>query len=348
MATALVTGGSGYFGGTIVEQLVAAGYRVRNLDINGPEGHPPGAEFVAGDIRDYDRVREACGDVDVVFHNVAQQPLAKDPALIESVNVNGTATLLAAARDAGVAKVVHTSSTSVYGIPGRNPVDEESPLTPVEVYGRAKARAEALCNDAAGGGIDVTIVRPRTVVGHGRLGLFAILFDWVADGVPVFVLGRGDNPYQFVHAADLAAACVLAGQREGPTSYNLGAAEFGTIRETLEGLTVHAATAARVRSLPGKPAMLAMAALSRVGLAPFGPYHWLVYGKPLWFDITRARTELGWEPKHSNISMLCEAYDWFLEHRDNLGGAGKSLHQSPAKQGALRLLRAISQRLPRC
>jgi nucleoside-diphosphate-sugar epimerase len=186
-------------------------------------------------------------------------------------------------------------------------------------------------------------MRPRTLVGHGRLGLFSILFDWVADGVPVFVLGKGDNPYQFVHADDMANACILAAQREGPTSYNIGAAEFGTMRETLEALTIHAGTGASVWPLPVRPAIFAMAGLSRVGLAPFGAYHWLVYGKPLWFDITKARTELNWEPKYSNNAMLCEAYDWFVEHRDHLASEGRSLHQSPTKQGVLRLLRSVSR-----
>jgi nucleoside-diphosphate-sugar epimerase len=343
---ALVTGGSGYFGTTMVEQLCAAGYRVRNLDLNTPEGHPPDVEFILGDIRSAGSVREACEGVDVVFHNVAQQPLAKQADLIESVNIEGTATLLRAAQEARVAKVVHTSSTSVYGVPARNPVDEQAPLTPVEVYGRAKARAEGLCREAAADGLDVTIMRPRTLVGHGRLGLFSILFDWVADGIPVFVFGRGDNPYQFVHAADMAAACILAGQREGPTSYNIGASEFGTMRETLEALVAHAGTGATVRSLPVKPAMLAMAGLSRVGLAPFGAYHWLVYGKPLWFDIAKAQAELGWEPLRSNDSMICEAYDWFTQHRSTLTTRGRSLHQSPTKQGALRLLRWASHAVP--
>jgi nucleoside-diphosphate-sugar epimerase len=60
-------------------------------------------------------------------------------------------------------------------------------------------------------GLDVTIVRPRTILGHGRLGIFGILFEWVADGADIFVLGDGANRYQFVHADDLADVCVLAG-----------------------------------------------------------------------------------------------------------------------------------------
>jgi nucleoside-diphosphate-sugar epimerase len=343
MTRMLVTGGSGYFGSVLVNQLVAAGDAVRNLDVNAPDDHPAGVELVQGDIRDAHLVREAVDGVDVVFHNVAQQPLAKDGDLIESVNIGGTRNLLDAALDAGVRKVVFTSSTSVFGVPTRNPVTEETPTAGAEVYGRAKVASEQLCHDAAERGLDVTIIRPRTIVGHGRLGLFGILFDWVADGVPVFVLGRGDNPYQFVHAADLASACRLAGLRPGATTYNIGAAEFGTMRETLQALVDHADTGSAVWSLPVRPAMAAMAALSRMGLAPFGPYHWLVYAKPLWFDITKARTELGWEPVHSNDSMMIESYEWFLAHRDELRRGGRSLHQSPAEQGALRVLRAVAR-----
>ncbi len=336
----LVTGGSGYFGTVLVDQALARGDRVRIFDRNIPEPRD-GVEFVAGDVRDLAAARAACEDVDVVFHNVAQVPLAKDRALFRSVNVVGTANLLVAARDAQVAKVVHTSSSAVFGIPESNPVTETTPCRPLEDYGRAKLEAELLCREAVEGGLDVTIVRPRTILGHGRLGIMAILFEFVADGAPVFVLNRGDNRYQFVHASDLADGCLRAGDREGATVYNLGATEFGTMRETLQALVDHAATGSRVRSLPVGPARAAMRGLAGLGLAPFAPYHWLLYGESLWFDVTRAVTELGWEPRHSNASMVVESYEWFLAHRDRLGDAAGSEHQSPTPPGLLRVLKHL-------
>ena len=177
-----------------------------------------------------------------MFHNVAQVPLAKDRGLFHSVNVVGTANLLVVARDADVAKVVHTSSSAVFGIPETNPVREDSPRHPLEDYGRAKLEAELLCEEAVAAGQDVTIIRPRTIMGHGRLGIMAVLFDFVADGAPVYLLGRGANRYQFVHADDLADACLRAGDRPGAAVYDVGAAEFGTMRETLEALVDHAGT----------------------------------------------------------------------------------------------------------
>jgi nucleoside-diphosphate-sugar epimerase len=338
--TVLVTGGSGYFGSILVERVLAAGDRPRVLDLNPPED-ADGVEVVLGDVRDRDLVADACDGADVVLHNVAQVPLAKDRELFWSVNVLGTANVLLAARDRGVGKVVHTSTSAIYGIPERNPVDEDSPPAPLEAYGRAKLEAEGLCRQAAAGGVDVTVVRPRTILGHGRLGIMAILFELVAEGAPVFVLDGGRNRYQFVHADDLAAACLLAADRPGSTSYNIGARDFGTMRDTLQALVDHAGTGARIRSLPSAPARIGMQAASAVGLAPFAPYHWMLYGESLWFDTTKAERELGWTSQHSNASMVIESYEWWRAHRDALGAAGRSHHQSPARMGVMELIKRL-------
>jgi nucleoside-diphosphate-sugar epimerase len=337
----LVTGGSGYFGSVVSELALARGDTVRIFDLNPPDASLARADFVAGDVRDPAAIRAACEGIDVIFHNVAQVPLAKDRELFDEVNVGGTANVLVAARDARVSKVVHTSSSAVFGIPEHNPVTETSPCRPLEAYGRAKLRAELLCHDAAAGGLDVTIIRPRTVLGHGRLGVIALLFEFVADGAPVFVLGRGDNRYQLVHANDLADACLRAGDRAGSSVYNIGALEFGTMRETLQALVDHAPTGSRVRSLPVAPARFTMRTLASLGLAPFAPYHWLLYSESLYFDVTKARTELGWEPQHSNASMVIESYEWFLAHRYESDDSARSHHQSPVRMGLVRALKSM-------
>ena len=349
--TVLVTGGSGYFGSILVEESVARGDTVRVFDLNPPAGLTSGGgaaagagslEYVEGDVRDRAAVRAASEGVDLVLHNVAQVPLAKDRELFWSVNVTGTANVLLAARDAGVDKVVSTSSSAIFGIPESNPVTEDTPGRPLEAYGKAKLEAEWLCRDAASNGLDVSIVRPRTILGHGRLGIIAVLFEFVAEGAPVFVLGRGHNTYQFVHANDLADAVLRAGDREKPAVYNIGATEFGTMRELLQALIDHAGTASQLRSLPAGPARVGMKAAALAGAAPFAPYHWLLYAESLWFDTTKAQTELGWTSKHSNVSAIIESYEWFLEHRAELAGReGASHHQSPVKLGLLNILKRL-------
>ena len=166
----------------------------------------------------------------------------------------------------------------------------------MEAYGHAKLAAEWACLAAARDGLDVSIVRPRTILGHGRLGIFGILFDWIADGYDPIVLGDGTNRYQFVHSDDLAEACVRAAATEGPDIFNVGTDRFGTMRETLADLCEHAGTGATVRSLPAAPASLGMRLSAALGISPFAPYHWMMYSKSMWFDLDHLQTEPGVEP----------------------------------------------------
>jgi nucleoside-diphosphate-sugar epimerase len=333
----LVTGGSGYFGAVLVERLVGLGHHVRILDINDADERPAGVEFIRADVRDAAAVARACEGVSVVHHNVALVPLAKDPAAIWSVNEGGTGVLLEAALKAGVGKVVHVSSSAVFGVPLRNPVDESSTPRPREEYGRAKLAGEALCRAYVARGLDVTIVRPRTILGHGRLGIMQILFEWIRQGRCVPVFDKGGNRYQFVHADDLAEATLKAGEIPGPRVYHVGAERFGTMRETLAGLIAHAGTGSRIVSVPGRLAARLMNLTSHLGISPLGDYHALMYGREMYFDVTRAKRELDWSPRFSNVEMFCDSYDWYLAHREGvLGRRHASHHRSPIRQGVLR------------
>ncbi len=338
----LITGGSGYFGSLLRDRLLARGQAVRVYDLADADDRMRDVGFVQGDIRDAARVAHALAGCDVVYHCVAQVPLAKDRHLFHSVNVGGTENLLQAALAAKLRKVICVSSSAVFGAPKSNPVSEETLPAPGEAYGRAKLEGEHLYHAYASRGLDVTIIRPRTIMGHGRLGIFQILFEWIREGHNVPVLGRGDNTYQFVHADDLAEACILAAARPGATVYNCGAAKFNTMRETLEQLCAHAKTGSRVRSVPMMPAVAFMKLTSALGLSPLGPYHALMYGRSLWFDIAKAQRELGWQPRFSNAEMFAQTYDWYLANREKvLATSGASHHRSAVKQGVLALAKHL-------
>jgi nucleoside-diphosphate-sugar epimerase len=280
--------------------------------------------------------------VDVVHHNVAQVPLAKDRGLFHTVNVDGTRNLLEAALAEGVGKVIYVSSSAVYGVPRRNPVTERTPPRPAEPYGRAKWEGELLCAEYAARGVDVSIVRPRTIMGHGRLGIFQILFEWIREGYDVPVLGRGDNVYQFVHADDLADACLAAAERPGSRDFNIGTDRFGTMRQVLEALCAHARTGSRVRPVPRFPAESGMRLTGWLRLSPLGPYHWMMYGRSMWFDTTRAHVELGWRPRWSNDEMFIQSYDWYLRNREGvLAAHGASHHRSAVREQALWIVKRL-------
>jgi nucleoside-diphosphate-sugar epimerase len=291
-------------------------------------------------------VAAAVEGCEVVFHNVAQVPLAKEASILRSVNVDGTRVLLEACRAAKVSKIVHTSSSAVFGVPETNPILPTTVPRPAEAYGHAKLAAEWACLDAVRTGLDVTIVRPRTILGHGRLGIFGILFDWIADGADPVVLGDGSNRYQFVHADDLAAACIRAGSIDTPGVFNIGTDRFGTMAEAVGGVCLHAGTGARVRCVPARPAAAAMRATAGLGLTPFAPYHWLMYARSMWFDIDDACTELGWQPEYSTDEMFAQSYDWFVANRASTGSDDASHHRRSAPQGVLGAAKRLTRVFP--
>jgi len=111
----------------------------------------------------------------------------------------------------------------------------------------------------------------------------------------------------------------------------------------LEALCRHAGTGSRVYSVPLGLAVAAMRLTSALGLSPLGPYHSLMYGRSLYFDVSRAKRELGWSARWSNDEMLCESYDWYRAHKAEIMAAkDASPHRSALKQGVLALVRRLS------
>src|ERR1700733_14436395 len=173
----LVTGGAGFLGINLVRHWLGRGDEVVSLDRE-PFDYPerPRVTEVRGDIRNRDDVKRAAAGCDVVVHAAAALPLYP-PDEIRTIDVDGTRVVLAAARAIG-ARVVHISSTAVYGVPDHHPLIETDRLTGVGPYGTAKVDAETVCTEARAAGQRVAILRPKSFVGPERLGVFALLYEW--------------------------------------------------------------------------------------------------------------------------------------------------------------------------
>lgn len=336
----LVTGGAGFFGEVLVQRLLADGHKVTCFDLNRPHFEHENLQIVQGDIRDRASVALALEGINVVHHNVAQVPIAKNNELFWSVNRDGMKILLEETLNKDVERFVYTSSSAVYGIPESNPVTVLSRPRPQENYGKAKLAGEELCHEYNSKGLSCSIVRPRTVLGIGRLGIFQILFEWIFQGRNIPVLGAGDNVYQFIHADDLATACIAAGKTEKEGIFNIGTDRFGTMREVLENLIKHAGTTSQIRSVPAKLAEIGMNCTSALGLSPLGAYHSLMYGRSMYFDPKEAKEALCFQPRYSNDEMFAATYDWYCENRNAIiaGELAGSKHQSAIKQRILRFL----------
>jgi nucleoside-diphosphate-sugar epimerase len=341
----LVTGGAGFLGRSLVARLLKAGHAVRVLD-TGDEAEFPlldRVDYVRADVRDASAVDRATAGCDYVVHTAAALPIHRSKRFIHDVNVGGMRNVLDAALRHAVRGVVFTSSTAVYGLPKHHPITEASPLRPVGPYGESKVEAERLCEEYRRRGLHVCILRAKTFLGPGRLGVFEILFDWIKDGKRIYLLGRGDNRYQLLDVEDLIDAILLgATRREGNDDYNLGATEFGTLREDLTALFREAGTGARFFPLPRRTAMAALWTLDKLRLSPLTKWHYGTMAKDSYVDTRKAHERLGWHPKRSNVEALVAAYRWYHAHRHEFVGRTGTGHTVPWSQGVLRWLKRVS------
>ncbi len=339
-----ISGGAGFLGLHLARRLIAEGHEVRSLDLVPLDEPELEVEEIRGDIRDEQASRRLVDGARILVHAAAALPIRGSRDEIRSVNVDGTATLLAAAAEAGVKRVILVSSTAVYGVPEKHPIEEDDPLVGVGHYGESKIAAEEVCRAFIRRGLDCVIVRPKTFIGPERLGVFEILFDWIREGRRIYVLGDGSNRYQLLAVEDLVEAIVRSGAKRAARNetLNVGAREFGTVRSDLQALIDHAGSSSRVTPVPIRPAEVTLRALELARLSPLVEWHYRTAHRDSFVDVSHAEEILGWKPRLSNAQTLIETYDWYLAHRHEIADGGGVTHRVPWNQRALGVLKKIS------
>jgi nucleoside-diphosphate-sugar epimerase len=336
----LITGGAGFLGINLCRHLLAQGHTVRSLDI-APFQYPErsAVEVVDGDIRDQATVERAMEGVDIVVHCAAALPLAPRQEIM-STTVAGTEVLLECAASHQVSRFIFISSTAVYGIPDHHPLLETDRLEGVGPYGESKIQAEGLCERAAAGGLCVSILRPKSFVGPERLGAFELLYDWAYSGRNFPILGNGANRYQLLDVEDLCQAidlCATAARSLVMDTFNVGAREFGTLRDSFQAVLDRAGHARRVVGIPVKPAIALLKLLEALHLSPL--YRWIyeTASQDSFVSTDRIEQRLGFRARYSNRQALIRNYDWYVAHRAGIQSRTGTTHRVPWRRGALGL-----------
>ncbi|MDJ0822183.1 MAG: NAD-dependent epimerase/dehydratase family protein [Paracoccaceae bacterium] len=340
----LVTGGAGFMGINLIRYLLARGHHVRSYDI-ADFSYPEAGQIdvLQGDIRDKGLHDQAFDGIDVVVHCAAALPLS-DTAEIHSTNVEGTRLLLETAQAKGIPRFIHISTTAVYGVPDHHPLTEDDPMIGVGPYGASKVQAEEVCEGFRATGMCLPILRPKSFVGPERLGAFELLYDFALDGHGFPVLGAGNNRYQLLDVEDLNAAVYICATEDSNAvndTFNVGAAEFGSLRESFQAVLDRAGHGKRVIGLPMAPAIWTLRALEALGLSPLYKWIYETAGKDSFVSTDKITTRLGWQPKHSNEDALVRNYDWYVANRSQISTTAGITHRVPWKRGALRLLRLV-------
>jgi nucleoside-diphosphate-sugar epimerase len=313
----MVTGGSGFVGGRLIERLVADGNEVRALARSGDSAAKVeglGAEPARGDITDRGSLEAAAAGCEVVFHAAAKVEDSGPWSEFQRDNVEGTRNAVEAAAAAGARRFVHVSTEAVLiaGDPLVN-VDETAPLRTDSraPYPRSKAMAEQVVNSAAG--IERVIVRPRFIWGKGDTSLLPGIVTMVESGRFAWI-GGGRHRTDTTHVDSVVEGLVLAAQRGGDgETYFITDGKPVVFREFLTDLLATQGVKEPRRSMPA-PLAGALAAVGESawnllplpGAPPLSRFAYWASAQECTIDIAKARRELGYEPVKSHEEGLAE------------------------------------------
>ena len=349
MKNILISGASGFFGGILKRRLLAEGYAVTNIDLVADPDRHAQLTSVQGDIRDTALLEQLFSDghFDAVFHCAAMLAHDQiDETALWTSNVDGTRNLAEACRKYGVKKLVFTSTNCLWASNLGHEVKEDEPPNPIEIYGRSKLAGEEVLAEYQSD-LNVVIIRCPTIIDSGRLGLLAILFEFIQDGKKVWVVGDGGNRYQFIYAQDLATACIQALYYHQSDLFHIGSANVVSLRQVyqavIDAAAADAPTKARVAQLPKGPTIAAMKLAHKLKVSPLGPYHYRMIAEDFIFDTTRIRERLGWTPTLTNQQMMIEAFRYYAAQRAEIHSRKDvSAHSKAAPMGVIRLLKWFS------
>jgi nucleoside-diphosphate-sugar epimerase len=342
----LVTGGTGFLGSHIARRLIADGIHPVLFDI---APLPPDDDdirdqltVVEGDVQDREAIRKALDGVEYVVHTAAALPIQVSKNRIYAANVRGTRYVLHEAMKAGVKRVVFISSTAVYGVPRVHPIDENSPMIPLGHYGASKVEAEKICHQYQQRGLEVNIIRPKTFLGTGRLGVFEILFEWIAEGRRIPLLGDGTNHYQLLEVSDLVDAIAKAATTPGVVNetMNIAADRYQTLNEDMQALFDHAGSGSKLWHLPARPGEWTLRGLELARLSPLAAWHYGTMWRDSYVEVDKAKRLLGWQPRYSNAEALIRAWDWYIENKGRYDTG--VTHRVAWQKGALAIVRRIA------
>jgi nucleoside-diphosphate-sugar epimerase len=347
MKTLLITGGAGFLGYHLCNKLSKKFDKIIVVDIDNlrKEEYPENVEFFKADIVNKNILEDIFKKIKpgLVIHGAAALPLYSKKRIWE-VNFKGSQNVLELSLKYNVKKMVFISSTAVYGVPKKHPIYEYDKRIGVGPYGKTKIAAEKLCEEYRKKGLCVPIIRPKTFIGVGRLGVFQILYDWIENGKRIPIIGNGKNRYQLLEVGDLVDSIELILFKDAKSvndTFNIGAKDFKTVYEDVTRLCEYSKSGARVMKTPAGLVKFSLRLLEMFKLSPLYKWVYDTADKDSFVSIDKMKERFNWEPKYSNQDALINSYQWYLDNKHVLGKKSGITHRVAWKQGFLGLIKKI-------
>ncbi len=308
---ALVTGGAGFIGSNLAEELVKMKFEVVIYDdfSTGSMGNlseiKDRIRLVKADIRDYGRLNAAAKGCSVVFHMAAQVGNVlslQNPQESMGINAAGTINVVNACRENKIKSLVYSSSCAIFGETQHTPIDESHPLNPVSPYGVTKLAGEQICI-ALGSYLDIKACCLRYFNVYGKNQRFnpygnvlPIFAERIAKNQEIIIYGDGNQTRDFIDVRDVVSANILAFERQAAGVYNIGTGKASSVNELVK--CVKDAAGGEIRAISKPP----RAGEVRDSVA----------------GISKAKKELGFSPKIALKQGVREYFEWFLHKPKNI------------------------------
>ncbi len=330
----IIYGGDGFVGSHLADRLNKEGETVIVTDIvkSNHAHYKQGVEFVTLDVtrpEDFDKVEIRPEDA---LYNMSAMMLSPIVTRAERydffwpVNYFGTENLLKAMEKAGAKNLVHFTTDMIYGHTVINPMTEEHPVAPIGEYGESKLATEKLADEYRKKGFNISLFRPRLIIGPGRLGILEKLFKLIDYNLPVPMIGTGKNPYQFISVFDCAEAARLAWKKGFPNeAYNLGSENPPSVRKLLGDLIKEANSWSILLPTPAPLVKLTLNTLDWLNMPIMDPEQYMIADEVCILDCAKAERDLGWKAGYRDEDMLKAAY---REYRAGIDG--KEARTKPA------------------
>ncbi len=258
---------------------------------------------------------------DIIIHLAARQYTNKIPFFnqhnwFSEVNVLGTKFIINECIKKNVKGLIYFSSDMVYGFPEYTPLKPNHPRKPIGPYGKSKLEAEDLCINARKNGLKTTILRPRLIMGAGRLGIMEKLFSAISKNRPIPLIGNGSNYYQMVSVDDCANAAIKAVEKNFPeVALNLGSIPGPNVKNLLNNLIKKVNSKSVLIPVPSFFIKNALKILDNIGLTILYPEQYKIANKNYIVDISDTYSTLDWKPKYTDKDMIIDAYKFWKNNQ---------------------------------